>query len=73
MVPYMASKSLTPLWSIVVALYVYAVCAYSGYMEFRVHFLFNERFYCNNNASSAYRWTITFMKTSLGVARLVSN
>ena len=73
MVPYMASKSLTPLWSIVVALYVYTVCAYSGYMEFQVHFLFNERFYCNNNASSAYRWTKIFMKTSLGVARSVSN
>ena len=73
MVPYMASKSLTPLWSIVVALYVCTVCAYSGYMEFRVHILFNERCYCNNNASSAYIRTITFMKTSLGVVRSVSN
>ena len=35
MVPYMASKSLTPLWSIVVALYVYTVCAYREYTEFR--------------------------------------
>ena len=44
MVPYMASKSLTPLWSIVVALYVYTVCAYSGYMEFRVHFCLTRDF-----------------------------